>query len=506
MKKFIIFLTVLAIFICLHNIASAQNVKKIEILHADVAKPSKEIGKDVKRLIGNVSFKHEDAYMYCDSAWFHFKQEEIQSFGNVRIEQGDSLDIKSDYLSYDGQTKFAKMRGNVVLTNNDSRLLTDSLDFDRKENIAYYYDGGEIFHEDIHLISKLGYYYSDNNNYYAVDSVILEHPDYNLISDSLLYNNKDEISYFLDNSTIWMDSTKIVCQNGWYNFKLKTSTFGEHTYIYNGNQIMSADSIFFDNENSKGKAWKNVHILDTAESIAASGNYAQFNDTEDLAFLTDSALVMYFDENKDTTYIHGDTVFIKNRSTDTAKIYAYNHVQIFSEQMQGRCDSLVYDKNDSISLMYGSPVLWANESQITSDTIKLLLKDNKAEKVFLDETALIIMQEDSLRFSQIAGKNMIVFLENNELSQVNVSSNAETIYYAVDDETDEIIGVNKEVGDEMHIFRNEGEIKRIDFIGAPKGEFLPDGEVDHIEIRLKNFIWLDDFRPQYLHEIFLWRD
>jgi len=491
--------------LCFPLLAFAQEVRKINILDADEARFDRSSGITARRLIGNVIFKHENALMYCDSAWFYPSTNTMDAYGSVRIEQGDSVNMTGKFMSYNGNSRMAKMRDSVVLIHKNSKLLTDSLNFDRKKNIGYYFGSGKIEHESIDLTSYKGYYYPDLKDYYAVDSVRLIHPDYTIFADTLQYNTESRITNFLGPTHIISDSSRIKCEIGWYDTENDISAFGKNTILYQQSQTIWADSLFYDRNIRSGKAWRNIFMLDTVEQFAGSGNYAEYDEVTGKSFITDSALVMYYDK-LDTTYIHADTVFMEEVGDTARRILAFYKVQIFQEDMQGRCDSLVYFDSDSLSIMYGNPILWSGESQITADTIEMKMRNSVAEQLNMKSSAFIVMEEDSIRYSQISGRDMIAWIRNNELHKIDVLSNAETIYYGRDEKTEEIIGVNKEVSNSMTIYREDGQVTRIDFIGSPDGVFMPEKDADPLEMRLRNFIWYGIYRPNILKEIFVWHE
>jgi lipopolysaccharide export system protein LptA len=504
MKAFRKYGLLIYLFLCLINI-QAQEIKKINIIDADVARFDKSSGITARRLIGNVIFKHEDALMYCDSAWFFPEINTMDAYGSVRIEQGDSVHMSGKYMRYDGNNKQAMVRDSVLLIHKNSKLRTDSLNYDRVLNFGYFFGGGEIQHDNIHIKSKKGYYFPDTKEYFAVNTVKLTHPDYSIFSDSLKYNTDLKISHFLSPSHIVSDSARIKCQYGWYDSKNDISAFGENTVIYQDAQTIWADSIYYDRVKQYGKAWKNIFMLDTSQNFASSGNYAEYDEKTNRTFITDSALAMFF-QDFDTTYIHSDTIFVHQQGDSTKKINAYYHVRIFSTDLQGQCDSLVYSDNDSVSHMFGTPILWAEENQITADTIVMQMKNNSINQILLRQKAFIASQEDSTRFSQISGLNMIAWIQNNELYKIHVLSNAETIYYAKEEDTDEIIGVNKEVSNEMIIFREDKKVQRIDFNGNPEGAFFPEKDANPEDLLLRNFFWHNKIRPLSLNDIFIWHN
>ena len=290
--------------------AYAQESKRIQILNANSIEFDEKIGKDVKRLLGDVQFKHGNALMYCDSAYLNSVTNVLDAYSNVHIIQNDSIDLYGDFLKYNGNTKIAKVRRNVSLVHGNSTLTTDSLDYDRNTNIAHYFSWGYLKDEQNDLQSIQGYYYSDFKDYYAVDSVTLTNPKYIIYSDSLRYNTGTDISYFYGPTEIISDSNYIYCEYGWYDTKNDLARVSKNSYIQNAEKKLVGDSIFYDRNRSFGEAFSNVSILDTSAQILITGHYANYYENPDRAFVTDSALM--------TKYGGGDTLFLH---ADTLKMY-----------------------------------------------------------------------------------------------------------------------------------------------------------------------------------------
>jgi lipopolysaccharide assembly outer membrane protein LptD (OstA) len=136
-----------------------QKVTRIEILNAELTAFDQKIGKDARKLLGNVQLKHEDVVMSCDSAYFYPATFSVDAFSNIRIVQGDTMTLTGDFLHYDGNTKLAEVRNNVKLVNNESTLLTDYLNYDRESKLAYYLGGGILTREDNRLTSEKGFFH-----------------------------------------------------------------------------------------------------------------------------------------------------------------------------------------------------------------------------------------------------------------------------------------------------------------------------------------------------------
>ena len=128
------------------------------MLHSDATRGDEKRLPDAVILTGNVQLRRDSMYMYCDSAYLYTKRNSVQAFGNVRMEQGDTLFLYGDYADYDGDLNIARVRNNVRLIDKSTVLETDSLNFDRNINLAYYFNGGILSDEQSTLDSYWGEY------------------------------------------------------------------------------------------------------------------------------------------------------------------------------------------------------------------------------------------------------------------------------------------------------------------------------------------------------------
>ena len=538
----------------------AQESKRIEIINANSIEFDEKIGKDVKRLLGDVQFRHGTALMYCDSAYLNSKTNILRAFSNVHIIQNDSIDLYGDFLNYDGNRKLAKVRRNVKLIHGNSTLKTDSLDFDRKTNIAHYFSWGYLKDQQNNLQSVQGYYYSDSKDYYATDSVTLTNPNYKIYSDSLRYNTKTDISYFYGPTKIISDSNLIYCEYGWYNTKLDLAKVSKNSYIQNKEKKLIGDTIFYDRNKSFGEAFSNVQVLDTSAQIMITGNYANYYEQPDRAFVTDRALMIKYGGG-DTLFLHSDTlkmytVFdtlwveqlqfkdsvmgdstneimnssvdsllsnqiladtISTYTIDTVKIVtAYYRTQAFKIDLQMRCDSLTYSTKDSILRLYNNPVIWSDNQQITANYIELLTENNNPTEMFMEENAFIALKDDSIRYNQIEGTNMrAYFNDNNQLYKLDVMHQAKSVFFPREEATEEqkrdslqgdLVGANVTESRSMMIWFEDNQPSKITLYKSPKGVLNPVEYKPITEYFLKTFSWKDDLRPKKLEDIFIWKD
>jgi len=441
--------------------------------------------------------------MYCDSAYFYSESNTVDAYDNVKIEQGDSLMLTGTTLKYNGNTKMAIVRKKVVLSHFNSYLETDSLNFDRSLNMGYYFNGGNIYDGDNHLFSNRGYYYADDKDYFAVDDVVLTNPEYVIYCDTLRYNTETQIAYFYGPTRIVSDSTFIYCENGNYDTKSDLASFSENAYLVSGQQTLKGDSLFYNRNIRMGKAFGNVSVTDTVENVVAAGNLGYYYENPKKAMLTDSVLVTYISDG-DTVFMHADTVYVDIDSLDRKLVRAFRKVQVFRNDMQARCDSLVYCTADSVSEMFGNPILWSGESQLTGEYMVLHFENDKAHHVEVTGYALIVQEEDSTWYNQIQGRKLVAYFKDNDVWRIDIFNDSQTIYFIRDEKTNEITGLNKIISSDMIIFRTDKQIEKIQFFEKPDGIVIPIKDLTDADAFLKDFVWLDVFRPKNKLDIFNW--
>ena len=441
--------------------------------------------------------------MHCDSAYFFPKENYVNAYHNIHIVQGDTLHLYGDYLKYLGNQKLAQIRENVILIDKETRLETEYLDFNLRDNIGYYFNGGHIVNGDNDLNSILGYYYSREKLLYFRDSVVIINPDYTIYSDTLKYNTVSEIAYFLGPTEIISEENYIYCENGWYDTRKNIAQFNKNAFINTRDQLLSGDSLYYERETGLGMAFENVELFDTTQQIILKGKYAVYLENPEYALLTDSAQFMQLD-GKDTLFVHADTLESSLDSTGLFKVLkAYFRVKMFRKDMQGKCDSLVYLESDSIFQLFSEPVLWSGGYQLTAEHMDLHLANKKMDYIDLLRSSFIISQEDSIRFNQIKGRNMKGFFTNNKIYRIDVKGNGQALYFPKDQEN--LIGVNKAESTDISIYFKESKIDRINLIVSPEATLYPPDELREDELYMKGFVWLDEIRPRNRYEIFKWK-
>lgn len=484
---------------------SAQKVTKLEILNAELTAYDIKIGRDARKLIGDVRLKHEDVTMTCDSAYFYAKSGSVDAFSRVTVLQGDTLSLTGDFAHYEGESRIARVRHNVELINKDVSLKTDSLNYYRNEGIATYQGGGILTQGDQTLTSGKGRFLLDTEVFHFSDSVVITNPDYNILTDSLKYESQTEVSFFFGPTEIINPERYIYCENGWYDTRNDVSFVTDNAFLEEEGRRLSGDTLYYEQREGFGRARSNVELWDSAQNMTLRGHFGLYYSEQETAMVTDSALLIQVD-GTDTMYVHADTLrTLQNPEVEDSRILrAYYKVKIFRPDLQVMCDSLVYVEADSAFDFFGEPVLWSEENQLTASHIRVIMVNQQLHRMDMSGVSLVISQKDSTKYDQMRGKEMTGYFRDNQLVQIDVKGNGQTIYYAIDQE--EIVGANKTECTNLVIYLKDNQISRVNYMTQPEGTYYPLELFPSEEAKLSDFKWVEQWRPRDYMDVFRWKE
>jgi lipopolysaccharide assembly outer membrane protein LptD (OstA) len=498
------FLSLTILFFCWQQFAFAQGEKTVEILSSNEMEFIKRDEGDLKKLTGNVILKQGDVMMYCDSAYFNDGINTVEAFGNVKVKQGDSITLYCRHLLYNGNEKLMHANQKVRLEKGRSTLLSDNLDYDLKQHKGWYVNGGKLINDSTLLISKFGYYYAESGDAFFKEKVKVTNPHYSLIADTFQYNVRTNTNYFLGATNITTDSTKVFCEGGYYALNTGESRFINHAHINTNHQDVKADTIDFNQKTKMGAAFGNVSFYDSLQKILIHSGEAHFNSATNYlktfrspqlqTILSNDTLRIKADTLISTNSKKFDSTISKNDTADKKILLAFHHVKMYSKKFQAVCDSSRYSFVDSSFVLYHQPVLWVDSNQLSGDTIQIFTKYNKIEHLVLTQNAMIVSRIHRRLFNQVAGRLIDGYFANNELSDMYVNGNAESVYFSAD-KNNAYTGVNKSISSRMRFKFAAGKMDKIFFYDQPEAYFTPMKFYKVGSLNLKNFSWKSDVRP-----------
>lgn len=478
-----------------------QKKTKVYLEHANTLSFDKEVMADAQVLNGDVCFRHDSSYMYCDSAYFFEKTNSLEAFSNVRMEQGDTLFVYGDYLFYDGNAQIAYLRNNVRMENRQVTLFTDSLNYERIANIGYYFDGGLIVDSLNELSSFYGQYSPATKLAIFNDSVRLENPNFTLYSDTLHYNTDTKLSTILGPSVIVSDSGVIHSSLGWYNTIDNTAMLLDRSEITSGNKILIGDSIAYDRDAGFGEVFGSMSIEDTLQNVMLRGNYGYYNEKTGYAFATDSASFLEYSQG-DTLYLRADTLEMMTIDSTYREVKAFYGVRFFRTDIQGVCDSMQFNSRDSILYMYNDPVIWNEQYQLYGDTILLYMNDSTIDHAHVKQFAFAIQELDTAYYNQLKGNDLKAYFNGQTVRQIDVEGNAESIFYPIENDGS-MVGLNATKSGYLTIWVKDNKLEKLKIWPSPVGSMTPIPDLKPSQKTLKDFMWFDYLRPLSKDDIFV---
>lgn len=486
-------------------------------------------------LVGDVVFTKGPMIMKCDSCHYYSESESLNAFGNVSMEQGDTLFVYADELQFDGQSEIATLYADfgkkVRLINRDVQLETDIFVYDLGIDLGYYEVGGRLTDPSNELTSLYGEYAPSSkeaNFYTGVHLNSRNSSDtLDIYSDTLYYNTATHIAELHSPSSVVNARGTVYTSLGVYDTDSnRTTLFDRSTVVTSQGQTLTADTIYYDHSSGFGEAFGSMVLTDSAHKVEVRGNYGYYDELLDSAFITGRAILKQYSDS-DTLWLHGryieafrvisttemlpeaettDSIItiarIDSIRTDTTHVaVVYPRVRFFRSDLQGVCDSMRYTQADSMLRMFINPVVWNEEQQIFGNVIELHLNDSTIEEAILPDQGFAAQLIEHPHYNQISGKEMKAFFNNSELRRLDINGNVELIMYP--EESDSTI--NKLVTAQSSFLTATFRGRTTEYIKMwpeTTGQAIPLFIAKKSSYFLPKFKWFGDMRPTSPEDIF----
>ena len=479
---------------------------KVYLLHSDLLRKDERI-PDAMVVVGNVVFRHDSVYMYCDSAYYYDKISAFEAFSNVKMNQGDTLFLYGDRLFYDGNTQIAEVRMNVRMENRNTTLLTDSLNYDRLYNVGYYFNGGTLMDEQNVLTSDWGEYNPGTKQSVFNYDVQLVNPQFILTSDTLEYNTASKIADIVGPSDIVSDNNHIYSELGTYNTVTGKAYLYNRSVLTNEGKQLTGDTLYYDRDAGTGEVFQDVVMNDTVNKNMMTGEYGYYNENTKYAFVTDRAVGVDYSQG-DSLFLHGDTLMMKTFYLDTDSMFremrAFHKVRFFRTDVQGTADSLVFSTKDSCLTMYHDPILWNKNQQLVGEKICIYMNDSTIDWAHIINQALSVEHIDSTLYNQVTGKEMKAYFRNKEMYKAEVIGSVRVVYYPMDSDS-LLIGMNVSETSNLDLYLSNQKLEKMVMRPQSNGTLYPMTQIPAGKDKLDNFVWFDYIRPLDKDDIFNWR-
>ena len=530
--------------------ANRNQQDKVFLEYADELYTDEFLNKGHQVVRGNVKFRKGGMYMYCDSAYFYPETNSIDAFGNVKMEQGDTLFVFSDLLYYNGERQMARLRTNsrrkVRLINRDVTLTTDSLNYDMMTELGYFLDGGEIDDKKNRLSSIHGQYSPRTKDAEFNDDVLLENNEdgYTLETNRLLYNTDTHIAKIVDNTLIKSENDTIYCKKGWYNTNTDEAQLHSRSTIIHADSLnnvttLEGDSIIYDKATGISRAYmfrdrnkdaQPMVLTDTANKTILIGGFGLFNDKTKESFATDYPLLIEH-SRPDTIFLRADTIRTftynygkkrvepvltdsmgqpldslsqamaiaeadsLNKETEYHIAKAYRRARFFRNDMQGVADSMTYISRDSMMYLSCRPIIWSGERQVNGNQINIHFNDTTVDWAELPDFGMMAEAVEEEFYNQMSGKKMKAYLENQTLRHLYVDGNVQTIFLPMENDSTYNKLVNAE-SSYMTIDMADGKMDKLKMWPEVTGTVTPLFMIKKNQYYLPDFNWYEAIRPR----------
>ena len=439
---------------------------------------------------------------------YYYVNEQVAYFKDSVIVVDSNFILKADTLKFNTATKIVEFLGPTLIKNDTIQVYCESGFYDTENNIAEFRENAQFQKQLQQARGAIIRYDGSKNEYLIIGNANFKEADKLAKADTIRYDEANDKTFLVGNASYKDKDQEIVSDEITYEAKSKSYSTSGRSTISNPPQLLTANQIDYNEDTGMGLAVGDVIWRDTSSNLSIFCNNADYNKSTDYlkAFGGERGrpyLITLMDG--DSLFLSADTLMslkLDTLASDSSRaLIGFHDVRIYKSDLQAVCDSMVYNSTDSLFHFYQDPIMWSDTSQFSADSIKMQLSENKIDRIFLKNKGLIVNSPDELFFNQIKGRDITAFFAENNLRKMVVEGNAESLYYALDEEK-AYVGVNKTICSDMILRFGDNSINKISCLTTPKGKMLPMRQTNHEEIKLNGFFWETKSRPKSIDDLF----
>ena len=312
MKRLLLFICALVSVISASAQQQEQSDSLVILMSAKSAQMVDVEGASYRKVVGPARFLHNNTYLLCDTAYWNVDRKVIDAWGNVSVLQEETV-LTSDKLTYLVDQDLAQFRGSVVqLTDKDHNTLrTRHLDYNTKDSIAVFQNGGSMRDKDGQIIE------SRNGTYDSKMKKFVFENDVNMFTDSifvktreLVYESDKDLATFGSATDAWQENNMLSSNSGWYDRARELFFFRDDVHVMSEDQEGWCDSLFFHRLTMDVEMLGNAQVSDTTRNVFALAGRIEYIDTLSKVTMTRKpAVISRTDEQDgsvDTVYLGAD--------------------------------------------------------------------------------------------------------------------------------------------------------------------------------------------------------
>lgn len=441
---------------------------------------------------------------------YYVAEKEVYLKGDVLVTDPE-FTMRTDTMVFNTEAQIVRFVAPTLISQRESKIYTESGFYDIENDFAVFDQNPQYEKEgQLGRARKMRYEGGEIKEYTLEGEAHIENPKKGEIADAdvIRYNSETEKTLLRGNAHFKDSTREISGEEIRYDSRNKAYQLTGRGRVSDPPNIIEADSLDFNDVLGNGLALGSVMWQDTSSDYTVFAWRMDYNQQSQYlnafgGFGEKGAAgrpMMKSLIDGDTLFMSADTLtsFKPDSASDVRELLAHRDVRIFKSDLQAVCDSLTFSSADSIFWFYKLdklPIIWSDTSQFSGDTIRMLLKNNKLDRLWLRQNALVINSEDGVLFNQIKGKYATVFFRDDEAREMLVEGNAQAVYYALDDQK-AYVGLNETECSEMRLFFSENQVESIKFYEKPSGKFIPMKKAGKETKKLDGFFWERERRPR----------
>lgn len=441
---------------------------------------------------------------------YYVAEKEVYLKGDVLVTDPE-FTMRTDTMVFNTAAQIVRFVAPTLISQRESKIYTESGFYDIENDFAVFDQNPQYEKEgQLGRARKMRYEGGEIKEYTLEGEAHIENPKKGEIADAdvIRYNSETEKTLLRGNAHFKDSTREISGEEIRYDSRNKAYQLTGRGRVSDPPNIIEADSLDFNDVLGNGLALGSVMWQDTSSDYTVFAWRMDYNQQSQYlnafgGFGEKGAAgrpMMKSLIDGDTLFMSADTLtsFKPDSASDVRELLAHRDVRIFKSDLQAVCDSLTFSSADSIFWFYKLdklPIIWSDTSQFSGDTIRMLLKNNKLDRLWLRQNALVINSEDGVLFNQIKGKYATVFFRDDEAREMLVEGNAQAVYYALDDQK-AYVGLNETECSEMRLFFSENQVESIKFYEKPSGKFIPMKKAGKETKKLDGFFWERERRPR----------
>ncbi|MDR1553632.1 MAG: hypothetical protein LBS69_09255 [Prevotellaceae bacterium] len=431
--------------------------------------------------INDVAMKNDSIILACDTMLYDTHNDITTFKGNTKTWNNNNI-MSSDFGVYKPNENEITFSSDVHIQSETQEVWTDSVWFDNKTKNALLFGNIQMI-DTVQQIIIFGDKARIADDYQTV--FVTENPS------ALYYSVPKEANQLSDTTYLVADTICTLMEN----IKIIVDTIIQKDTTAHKNIVSDSLNITSINDTVTTDSIEQNIISDTTAHESINKNNIKLD-------ITKNKSVLNLAENPQDSIKQ----ILVTRDTTVRNTFAYHHVKIYKSDFQALCDSLVYHSLDSTTYMYHLPILWNENTQITSGVAIFYSKNNQIDYADFSSPALVIMREDSAHFNQMKGKTMKAFFKNNQIDKIHTSGNGQSVYYIREKTEDPISAVEisecANIMIDMAMINGENKINRVTYFMKPVSNTYPIDKVPEDSKELKGFVLHDDIRPKSKDELF----